>query len=136
MPDVITWSQSASVGGGPKLHTTQALEVEAYDKIVVQVPGGPSATPATTTVAVQPSSAAGAVKLLIISSSRYGEDLTFTVAGTGGVEDVVLDAQLMLAGEGAVSLLGAVPSSITFSNGFGTGQTVDVTILVGRAATS
>lgn len=113
------------VPGVGTVSDTHAVEqVEAIDKIEVQVPEGGSAA-----VEVQPGGA-GQVKLLLLTTDAYGQQLSYTV--DGGVADVALDAPVLVVGA-AVGLLGAAPQKITFSNAAAAAATVR--ILVGRDAT-
>ena len=124
MPN-ISWSMTAQVPGGPKLSLSKTFEVGAYDAIEAVLSDN---TPKT--LDVQPSTSSDQIKFLIISSNLYNESITYTVSDTDGVSDKKLDAPQVLLGEGAVSLLGAVPKQIEFTNG--SGQEVRISILVGR----
>jgi hypothetical protein len=130
MADII-WSFTVGIGDELQISSTQSLSVQAYDKIEVVVAGAASGSPTVVAVDVQPS-AATQVKFLLINSDRYGADLTYTVTDTGGVADVVLDSPQLIVGAGAMSLLGADPKTIEFSNGLGVGNDATITILVGR----
>ena len=98
--------------------------VEAYDSVDVTVPV------AGAEVAVQPSGA-GKVTLFLLTADTYSSDLTYSVAG--GASDVPLDGPQLLLGAGAVGLLGAAPTTLTFTNN--TAAEVDVHIRIGRDAT-
>lgn len=133
MTEKINWKSDVQIIGGPKMSASTTVFVDAYDVIDVEIPGGDSTTPGTATVEVQPGGT-GQVQFLLITASQYSEQLTYSV--TGGVSDVALDAQQMLAGKGAVSLLDAAPGTLSFSNTLGAGKDVSITILVGRKATT
>lgn len=132
MPE-INWTTNVQVREGPRLTIAQTLKVDAYDKIDIVVPGGTVATPGTASVSVQPGTAAQ-VKFLIISASRYSDQLTYSVSG--GASDIALDAPQTLAGAGIIGLLNADPQQLDFANPLGEDQPVSVMILVGRNATS
>jgi hypothetical protein len=115
------------VPGAGTVAATQKVEVEAYDRIAVALPGKTNgATPVQ--VDVQPGGA-GQVKLLLITANAY-EDVTYEVDGSG--TSVTLDAPQLLVGTGAVGLLLGPVNTIEFTND-GT-QEVKVEILVGRDA--
>lgn len=122
MPETINWTLNVQVVGGPKVSASDAIEVDAYDKIEAVIPASDSAT-----VDVQPGAGA---QFLLITASSY-EDLTYEVDASG--TSVTLDGPHVLIGSGAVSLLGGTQNQFEFSNG-GT-EDVAVNILVGRDAT-
>jgi hypothetical protein len=135
MAEKISWSLTVTVTGGPKFQDSRLVEVDAYDKVSVTVPGDPAGGANVVTVAVQPSVTASDVKFLYIRSSLYstpdGAELTYENNGS----TVSLDGPLLLTG-GAVGLLASAPDALTFTNGFGLGSDAEVTILVGREAQS
>lgn len=135
MSEKINWKLDVQVIGGPKMSGSTTIAVDAYDVINVEVPGGEVSSPGAATVEVQPGGA-GQVQFLLIAASQYSEKLTYSVDGAGGASNVELDAQQMLAGKGAVGLLGAAPAKLDFSNALGANKDVSVTILVGRKATT
>ncbi|MGP8330466.1 MAG: hypothetical protein ACT6FF_09155 [Methanosarcinaceae archaeon] len=131
MSTKIKWMLDVQVENGPKISVVQQEDVEAYDKIEVNIPaknGGAGSA----TVEVQPGGA-GQVKLLLIKSSQYSSDLTFTVNDQQGIV-VKLDRLQFFVGEGELDLLGAPPQKLIFSNNIDALVAVDVEILVGRAA--
>lgn len=148
MPDKLTWSVNVQISGGPSISVAQTLDVTAYDKIEVAVPGedkANAAEPASSaanlaaltavTVDIQPTADATRIQAIAISSDTFHEDLIYSV--TGGVENVSLDAAHLLVGEGAItSFLAASPETLVFRNGLGVGNDAVVTILVGRHATA
>lgn len=137
MPERISWNVTAQVAGGPRVSVANTLDVEAYDKIEVDVPVG-SGTSVDATVNVQPSAIAN-VKFLIITSSLYSDTLTYTVkdgTGTGattGAADVKLDAAQLLVGGGAIGLL--ITDPIVFEIKNRAASDAHVQFLVGRDAT-
>lgn len=132
MTEKISWNLAVAVTNGPKAQDQRQIEVEAYDKVVVTVPGNEPASNKKVTVEVQPSAAAN-VSFLYISSTRYGDKLTYTVDG-GGAANVALDGPHLLSGAGMVGLLGAAPKKLDLFNRLGKDNDVEVTILVGRKA--
>jgi hypothetical protein len=103
MSEKINWTLNVQVVGGPKISASQTLIVDAYDKIDVVIPGGDSTTPGTATVEVQPGGS-GQVQFLLITSSLYDANLTYSVDGGSAIQ---LDAPQLLMGNGAIGLLGS-----------------------------
>jgi hypothetical protein len=131
MPEKITWSLNVQIQGGPKLASSQALEVDAYDVIEVVVTGHTEQE-----VNVQPG-VADHVSFLSIGSDRYHKSqLTYKPKdGTGpGTASVNLDAQQLFLGAGAVALLEKAPQQLVFKNDMGEDATIQ--ILVGRKVTA
>lgn len=126
MSEVVNWSVSGQVKGGPAQSASAALDVDAYDKIVAVVPAGGDMT-----VAAVP--AGSTVRFLFIKASAY-DTLTYDV--TGGETGIVLDGAQLFNGAGAVALLGAAPASLVFHHGNAAGTATTVEILIGRDATS
>lgn len=127
MPETINWTVSLQVPGGPRLGQSDALAVEAYDKISVTLEAGAS----DVDVEVQPSSTAGQVSLLALMASAYAPELTFSADGGSTTRPLV--APVCLIGAGAVSLLDATPQQLQLANR--TDDPVTVDIVVGRDAT-
>lgn len=133
MSTSISWKLNLEVQGGPKVLVTNAVQVDAFDRIEVTVPDtttGPNAT----TIDVQPSPV-GKIKILLIRSSRYGDDLKYRIHDNTTDERVLNDA-VFLAGAGSLDLLedAAAPlDKLLITNT--TGQDVVVEIIVGRSAT-
>ena len=131
MPIKINSILNIQVSAGPSCVENLEIEVEAYDKLDVKVPGGPSGTPGKASVEVQPGGP-GQVKFLFISSKPYfPKELTYKV--DGGTDSINLDQPQLFAGIGAASLLGKV-QKLDFSNGAGQGKDAVVQIIVGRKA--
>lgn len=124
----LSWNLNAEVQNGPKIAVAQTLAIESYDKTEVTIP------PKTDTPVHIP----GEVQFLALVADRYGKDLTYKVSG-GPANAIELDSPLILAGAGAVGLLGSAPTTLTFTNMLDDGKTnpkpVTVQILVGRKAT-
>jgi hypothetical protein len=129
MPTNIAWKLTLDVPSGPQLSRASAVEVDAVDRIAVTIPDT-SAAPAATTVEVQPG-AAGRVKLLMITASKYGPDVEYQVHDSSATAQVFSDA-LFLADSGAIDLLGTPFDNLLITNT--SGADVDVEIVVGRAA--
>jgi hypothetical protein len=126
MPQVINYTLGVQIPNGPAVSIAQSAAIEAYDSISVQIPDGA----ADESVDVQPGGA-GQVVFLLVSSDQYGAKLTYKVNNASTANE--LDAQLLLAGQGAMGLLGAAPNTLKFSNALGVPATIQ--ILVGRKAT-
>ena len=128
----INWSMTAQVSGGPKLSLSKTFEVDAYDEVEADVPSDNSPK----TLEVQPSSSTERVKFLVISSTQYSKDITYSLGGddtddTDDTTEIKLDAPQVFLGEGAISLLGEQPpKTISFTNDCG--KDVRISILVGR----
>ena len=107
------------VKDGPVMKAARTIEADAYDKLDV-----PLAPGAEKTYEIQPSGAAGAVKLLLVQSSFYsgkkdadGKEITGTITYSIGavVKDQVLDQPLLFLGSGVLSALGP-PQKISFKD--------------------
>jgi hypothetical protein len=122
----ISWKLDVSVAGGPSAALAQSVAAEAYDKVTVEI----ADTAADQTVEI--GAATGDVLFLLITASTYGDGLTYRV-NDGGNPAHALDRPLLLAGAGAIGLLGFSPTSLLFSNALGANATVE--ILVARDAT-
>jgi hypothetical protein len=122
----IKYSVDIQVAGGPRLNFNDTLDVEAYGRIDVVVPGADPA--AETVVDVQPGADPGAVKLLVVLAKPASNDITFA----NGSADVGLKSPVLLTG-GAVGILAEAPQQLTFKNG--TGADATVMIFVARDAT-
>jgi hypothetical protein len=127
MSETIVLTVNAEVASGPTLTENVTLAVDAYDKLSVTVPDA-------TTLAVELQPGAAGVRLLIITSSRYGDALKYTV-NADTTKDHVLDQPHVLLGTGAVGLFGAMPTKLTFKNALGAGHDAEIQILIGRDAT-
>ncbi len=123
------------VSGNGTTATTQNLEVAAFSKIDVLVEAESGGTPGSASVDVNP----GATNptFLLITADAYPAEadgtaqLTFEVDGSG--TDVGLNGPLLLAGPGAVGLLGTGGvQDLVFSNA--SDEDRNVQIQVGRDA--
>ncbi|MBI3795656.1 MAG: hypothetical protein HY268_01640 [Deltaproteobacteria bacterium] len=132
MPTTIAWKLNVEIQSGPNIIVTNVVQADAYDRIEVKVPDS-TAAPTATTVDVQPG-AAGKVKLLLIRSSKYGNNLKYKVHDNTTAERVLNDA-VFLVGAGSLDLLedAAAPlDKLLITNT--TGQDVVLEIIVGRTA--
>ena len=124
MPETINWSFSIAAVNGPRISGSDTLEVDAYDKVNVALAAGAT----DIDVEVQPSAAAGRVRVLSIASTSYDSGITFSA--DAGTTNFPLDGPVVLIGSGAVELLADAPQTLRFSNT--TADDVTVDILVGR----
>jgi hypothetical protein len=129
MPE-LNWSVSIQVSGGPNLTISALSEhVEAIDRITVDV------EPGETTLDLQPGSV-GQIRLLVIESSAYADELTFfllegtTTWPTNSGVPLNHGPQIYAASTGG--LLGMDPKQLKLSNG--TGASVTISIFVAREA--
>ena len=137
MSTTIKWSLNVEIGNGPKVSVSRTTTVHAYGKVDVEVPAE-SGVPGTVTAEVQPSNLTDRILFLLITAGEYTDDLTYEVvdnldvaiAGLGGPFE--LDQPQLLAGAGAMGVLGAAPQYLRFSNN--TSNAINVQILVGRQA--
>jgi hypothetical protein len=127
----ITYAVTVKVVGGPTIPLAGALDVDAYEKLDVTVPARAGGADGTADVAVAPGNL-DAVRVLIITSSIEDGKLSFKTSANGAA-DVPVTGPITLIGGGAVSLLGAKPDHLTFTNAAPTAA--QVAILVGRKAT-
>lgn len=127
MPKNITWKAQTSITDGPSSSSSQSIPIEAYDEIEVELEDGDT----NEEVEIQPG-ATPQVRFLQITSTVYGSSLTYRVEASVNPEHM-LDRPLVLAGDGAVGLLGFTPTSLFFTNNLGSSATIHV--LVGRNAT-
>ena len=132
MPTSISWKLSIDIPSGPSLALASAVPVDAYDRIAVTVPTSPAGPPAEVAVDVQPG-AVGRVKFLVIRSDSYGDNLKFKVHDTGNPAHA-LDDTLVLAGAGALDLLGSQLDKLLIINTLG--HPANIEIIVGRQATA
>lgn len=126
MPATLQWSFNALLVNGPSLAFSDTFDVEAYDKIDVEVDAQAGAAPGSKDVEVQPGGA-GRVQFLLVTASSYDPPLTYEVDG-GAARP--LDAPLLVVGSGAVSAFSPTLNDITFHNVHNSARAVQ--ILVGR----
>lgn len=130
MPVKINWAMNVQIDGGPRVASSGAVDVDAYESIEVTVPKSPAAgTAGEAIVKVMPAGAD--VLFLLIQTDTYANaPLSYKAADS--TKAVKLDAQQTLVGLGAASLLDKVPTTLTFLN---SGTTpAKVRVIVGRKA--
>jgi len=128
----VSWKLNLAIQSGPSVTITNAVQVDAFDRIEVTVPDTTS-SPTATTVDVQPS-AVGKIKVLLIRSTKYGDQLKYRIHDNTTDERVLNDA-IFLTGAGSLDLLedpSAPLDKLLITNT--TGQDVIVEIIVGRTA--
>jgi hypothetical protein len=108
MSESIKLTLSVQVTGGPKMVAAKTLEVEAYEKITLEVPNDSI----DVQVELQPGGV-GEVKLIMITSDTYGDELTYRP--DGGTTTIVLDQPHLFIGAGGVGVLGS-PETLIFNN--------------------
>lgn len=124
MPETIAWSFSVAAAEGPRIYGSDSLAVDAYDKVSAELAAGDT----DVDVEVQPSATAGRVRALVIGSTNYESDVTYSA--DAGTTEFRLDGPVVLIGGGAVALLADPPQVLRFSNASAAAVTVE--ILVGR----
>ena len=128
----VSWKLNLAIQSGPSVTITNAVQVDAFDRIEVTVPDTTN-SPTATTVDVQPS-AVGKIKVLLIRSNKYGDQLKYRIHDNTTDERVLNDA-IFLTGAGSLDLLEdptAPLDKLLITNT--TGQDVIVEIIVGRTA--
>ena len=126
MPNV-NWQFQAAIPGGPSVLLNQpSIPIEAYDVAAVDIAPGAS----NVDVRIQPSSGAGDVLFVAVSSSVYDHGINYTVDAL--TDKHVLDGPHVLLGSGAVGLLNssASPQKLVFNNT--STQKASVQVVVGR----
>lgn len=126
MPNV-NWQFQAAIPGGPSVLLNQpGIPVAAYDVAAVDIAPGASAVD----VPIQPSTGAGDVVFLVVSSSVYDPGINYTVDALS-VKNV-LDGPHVLLGSGAVGFLNssAPPQKLVFNNT--STKDASVQVVVGR----
>jgi len=122
MTEKLIWDVTVRAEGGPQLTGSGVLEVDAYDKLSLEVPAGDDLE-----VDLGPGSA-GLITCLVLLPEAPSADLTYDV----GTVTIALDQPQFLFG-GASDLTGN-PASLTIANAGAADAVVD--ILIGRDATS
>jgi hypothetical protein len=130
MPINITWKLNVEVQAGPAVAEAHTVQVDAFDRIEVVVPDAAT----DKEIDIQPG-ATGKIKLLLIRSSVYGDNLKFKVHAAAATDVRVLNDALFLTGKGSLDLLEdpTLPLDKLFvTNTTGTNALLE--IIVGRAA--
>jgi hypothetical protein len=126
MPNV-NWQFQAAIPGGPSVLLNQpGIPVAAYDVASVDIAPGASGID----VPIQPSTGAGDVVFLVVSSSVYDPGINYTEDALA-VKNV-LDGPHVLLGSGAVGFLNssAPPQKLVFNNT--SAKDASVQVVVGR----
>ena len=126
MPNV-NWQFQAAIPGGPSVLLNQpSIAVAAYDVATITITAGASSVD----LPIQPSSGAGDVIFLVISSDRYHPGINYTVDALPAAH--VLDGPHVLLGSGAVGFLNssAPPQKLVFNNA--SAKDASVQVVVGR----
>ena len=121
----ITWQFQATIPGGPAFTMNQpAIPVQAYDVASATIAAGASGVDVT----VQPSSTAGDVVFMVVSSDQYDAGLTYTVDASA--DSHALDAPHVLLGAGAVGFVngGTPPQKLTFSSSLSKDANIQVVV--------
>jgi hypothetical protein len=128
MPTNVSWKLNLEIQSGPKVLVAKTVQVDAYDRIEVTVPDASTEFP----IDIQPG-AVGKIKVLLIQSNRYGDNLIYQVHDNTTPLRVLNDA-LFLTGKGSLDLLedASALDKLLITNT--TGQNVVLEIIVGRAA--
>ncbi|MCT0198347.1 hypothetical protein KQ313_01415 [Synechococcus sp. CS-1325] len=126
----LSWSLTAQVAGGASItDATAPLPVEATDQIFVTVEPGDT----DRVVEIQPG-ASSAIRLMVVKSSRCGEDLSFKASdGTTPSGLAVLDAPQVFT-SGSIALFGVAPRRLLVTIPAG-GLPAELVIFVARDAT-
>lgn len=126
MSESISLKISVQVVGGPKIEAAKTLKVEAYEKITLAVPNDST----DVQVELQPGGV-GVVKLIMITSDAYGDQLTYSP--DSGTTTIGLDQPHLFIGVGGVGVLGS-PKTLIFNNALSTPTSAKIELLVGRDA--
>lgn len=129
MPEYIVLKADIKVPNGPSLSLNRTLEVDAYDKIDILLPKGQTNKLIELQQSEEPK-----IEFLLIKSDFYGKDLVYKLSNLSDATAFVLDEPLLLTGKGAISLFGAVPTKLYFTNSTSGDEAKDIKIeiLVGR----
>jgi hypothetical protein len=126
MAETINWSVTFDAVLGPRVSAAGSQVVDAYDKLSLQL----DANAVDVDFDLQPSGNGGDVDLLVLRSSAYDADVTFSA--DGGTSTFTLNGPVVLIGSGSVALLADPPQALRLSNP--SANPVDIDILVGRQA--
>ncbi|MDD3872961.1 MAG: hypothetical protein PHE01_01815 [Methanosarcina sp.] len=133
MPEYLVLKADIKIPNGPSMTLNRTLELDAYDKIDILVPTGQAGE--NKLIELQQSEETK-IKFLLIKSDFYGKELSYKVNKESTT--FVLDEPLVLTGKGAISLFGAVPKKLYFTNSTSGNEAKDIRIevLVGRNMTA
>jgi len=130
MPVKINWAMNVQIDGGPRVASSGAVDVDAYESIEVTVPKSPAAGQSGEAIVKVMPAGADVLFLLIQTETYANAPLSYKAADS--TKAVKLDAQQTLVGAGAASLLDKVPTTLTLLNSGAT--PAKVRIIVGRKA--
>jgi len=123
----ISWTLNLLVNQGPKFPFSETLQVQAYDKVEVDVPAGGEAK-----VNVQSGELNNIELLLITCGDRPADAKRLYYTVNDDKAQVDLSKLHLVMGKGAYGLLKNAPKYLTFKNE--DANPVTVTILVARKA--
>ena len=119
MPEKISVSASAVVAnGGPKLNFSSVLELEAYNKIRLELEDD-----ASVDVDADLGTGGATLRLLMIVPAPPHASLTMKINGTGTAR--ALDQPVIVSSSGLFGILGSI-TSLQFNNASGGPVTVDI----------
>jgi len=121
MPDVINWSTSVAVSGGPTMSMVGSLATPVYDVVEVVL----TTEAKSVTKAVMP--ADNQMLALAITATRYDQAISYEL----GSQTLLLDGPQLFVGGGMTSVF-TNPSSIKISTSTELTTSVTIRILVGR----
>jgi hypothetical protein len=130
MSDLIKCTIDVDVDGTLKVKASRMITVQSYSKIEVQVPEDPS-VPKPVTVTLPDN--ANEFEFLLVTSNRYGSDITFG----DGTDSLELEGPLLLFGGAVASALNppTITNSIVFENSDPTSP-ASIQIIIGLDVTS
>ena len=123
MSEKLSIQVNVKAESGPGISVAEIIEVDAYDKIDVDIEAGAS----DFEVQLQPGVAAQ-VQLLAVKPEQQGLTYKLDTAATA----IALDEPLLLIGKSGMGLLDTAPQKLFFGNA--SGDAIGVQILVGRMA--
>ena len=122
MPDVINWSTSVAVSGGPTMSMVGSLTAPVYDVVEVVL----TTDAKSVTKAVMPADNQKMLALAI-TATRYDQVISYEL----GSQTILLDGPQLFVGGGMTSVF-TNPSSIKISTSTELTTSVTIRILVGR----
>lgn len=131
MNEKITVTANIVIRNGPSINLLREVEVDAYEKINVNINDGDS----NREIDLWPSDTEKEVVFLAIVSSWYGDSVTYKVKGAS-TDPLELDQPNLLIGRSSVSMLNSIPKTLLFSYSKPSGEStapdsVKIQILVG-----
>lgn len=131
MNEKITLTANIVIRNGPSINLFREIEVDAYEKINVNINDGDSGKE----VELWPSDTPEKVVFLAIVSNWYGDAITYKVEGASG-DPLRLNQPHLLIGKSSVTMLDKKPKKLLFSYAKPSGEStapdsVKIQILVG-----